>query len=88
MSEDAKKEWMCSECRTITLEPDLLRAENPFDADDIIVGCPECRSINSFTEVCDEPGCVDIATCGFHVREGFGRYRRVCGQHYFKLKQS
>lgn len=29
--------------------------------------------------LCDEPGCLDRATCGFPAKDG---YRRTCGKHW------
>jgi len=30
--------------------------------------------------LCDEPGCLELSTCGFPVPGG--AYRRTCGEHY------
>jgi hypothetical protein len=56
----------------------MLSAPNPFDPDEKIVGCPECRQIGDFTELCDEPLCGKHASCGSEVA---GVYRRTCYQH-------
>ena len=71
--------WKCEECEEIFDKADLLTAPNPFASNDIIFGCPNCKSVNSFTNVCDEPGCFRNATCGFPTSMG---YRRTCGDHY------
>lgn len=73
-----KRKLKCVCCDAITLEPELLRATNPFDKDETIVGCPNCKSVIGFTELCDEPECIRAASCGFPTPNG---YRRTCYQH-------
>lgn len=72
------KRWRCDECEKIFDEADLLTAPNPFDAESEISGCPWCKLVNMFTEICDEPGCTWEATCGFPTPQG---YRRTCYKH-------
>jgi hypothetical protein len=79
MSRNELKRWRCQECKAITLEPALLSAPNPFDPDDTIVGCPNCKSVAEFDELCDEPGCERPASCGFPTAAG--GYRRTCYDH-------
>lgn len=73
-------EYFCKNCGTLVDAPKLLRAKSPFDDNDIISGCPHCKSIDCFILVCDEVGCVEEHTCGFHV-DG-GKYRFTCHKHY------
>ena len=47
--------------------------------------CDRCDSAESFTNICDEPGCNHKATCGFPDKDG---YRRTCGEHYQEAKRS
>ena len=84
MARAETKQWRCRDCGDISLEGDLLSAINPFDAGRTIVGCPQCKSVGDFEEVCDEPGCCNEAACGFPTEEGdeFGGYRRTCHVHY------
>jgi ssDNA-binding Zn-finger/Zn-ribbon topoisomerase 1 len=72
------KKWQCTECRVISIQSDLLEAKNPFDEEMVISGCPICKTVESFTEICDEPGCTRDASCGFPTLTG---YRRTCGDH-------
>jgi len=81
MALDEKKEWRCRECGTVTLETELLTAPSPFDAADTLTACPECKEVNDFYEVCDEPGCTREACCGFPAGPEFGGYRRTCFEH-------
>jgi len=74
----AERKWKCVSCDNISLETELLRATNPFDKDETIEGCPICKCVFGFTEICDEPECTRDATCGFPVENG---YRRTCYKH-------
>ena len=81
MELDENKRWKCNNCGVITFETKLLRISSPFDIDDILVACPQCKFINDFYEICDEPGCVEEACCGF-PDDILGGYRRTCYKHY------
>jgi predicted nucleic acid-binding Zn-ribbon protein len=70
--------WQCNDCGEIYDDPELLTAPNPFDDSLIIVGCPNCKSVGDFMEICDEPNCNRPASCGFPTPDG---YRRTCGDH-------
>lgn len=72
--------WACStkRCGWVGTVEKMLTAKNPFDDAKQIVGCPTCREVDTFYEVCDEAGCMQEATCGTPVAVG---YRRTCGQH-------
>ena len=54
-------EYKCRECGKIYTKKDILTALRPFDKEEIIWGCPDCQSIDSFDDICDEPGCKKIA---------------------------
>ncbi|MBA1446803.1 MAG: hypothetical protein M3H12_04745 [Chromatiales bacterium] len=82
MARDENKQWRCLECSEIVLETELLTAKNPFDDTDTLVGCPKCRGVGGFEEICDETKCEEKATCGFPDKKDFGGYRRTCGKHY------
>lgn len=70
--------WECKNCNHIVNDDELLAATNPFDADDVIYGCPNCKSIEGFHNICDEPGCRQHAGCGWPSPTG---YRRTCYEH-------
>jgi len=70
--------WRCGACDSIVEKADLLKAVNPFQSDLYIYGCPDCKDVQGFTLICDEPGCTNDATCGFPVPDG---YRTTCGDH-------
>ena len=81
MAKDENRQWRCLECGEISLQTELLTAPSPFDEADIITGCPKCKGVEGFKEICDEPGCEAEATCGFPVKHGFDGYRRTCWEH-------
>lgn len=70
--------WLCQSCDWVGGDAELLRAPSPFDATDMIVGCPKCKAVEDMASACDEPGCTSEATCGFQAHGG---YRRTCGAH-------
>ena len=68
--------WKCDVCGHISQESELLVGKSPFRDDDDVVGCPKCRMIPNFIEMCDE--CDHDAACGTPIEGG---YRRTCGEH-------
>jgi hypothetical protein len=73
------KRWRCNECSWLGHSSELLVAQNPFDTVDTITGCPNCKSVGDFEEICDEAGCTQGAGCGFPTPDG--GYRRTCFKH-------
>ena len=78
------RKWKCCSCGGISVEADLLEGTNPFDETMKIIGCPICKDVVGFTEICDEPDCVRDASCGFPTPAG---YRRTCGDHMRAAEQ-
>jgi hypothetical protein len=68
--------WICRECGWIS--ETYLTAPNPFEKNDVIIGCISCKGVDSLVDVCDEEGCRQQATCGTPIEDG---YRRTCGKH-------
>lgn len=77
---EAPEKWVCKECVEVVLEH--LSAPNPFDADDIIAGCPHCKSVSSLLQACHHPGCNQIASGGYPNALGY-RYAWLCYKHSF-----
>jgi len=73
-----KEKIKCEGCNWKGWQKDKLTAQNPFDDDAIIVGCPQCKSVEAIVCVCDEEGCWSETTCGTVTMNG---YRRTCGKH-------
>lgn len=71
-----EKLYRCSECSA--LARDFLRAQNPFDAERLIFGCPECKAVNTDEMACDWEDCHQAATCGTPTADG---YRLTCYEH-------
>lgn len=68
----------CKECSWSGFGYERLRAQNPFDPSESIEGCPQCKSTESFTVLCDENGCQRPVACGTPTPDGF---RWTCGEH-------
>lgn len=68
----------CLECDWLGPDTEVLVAVNPFDAEDQISGCPQCKSVETLRVACDVPGCDELASCGWN--DATGR-RTTCGQH-------
>lgn len=71
--------WYCRECEEVVADADLLRAANPFDSEDIVFGCPACKSVSSFVGACDELGCKRQSSSGTPTPDG--GYRSTCYDH-------
>lgn len=74
------KKVKCNErrCDWRGKDGEILQGKNPFDDEDIVNGCPKCKSIDSIVCVCDEKDCWNPVTCGAPTPEG---YRNTCGKH-------
>lgn len=75
---EARKKWKCEECGEITYEP--LRALSPFDPDDELIGCPNCKSVNTLVGACQIAECTLAASSGNTNCYGF-RYVWTCWGH-------
>ena len=71
--------YRCDECGWRGEEKQFLRAPNPFKPRSEVFGCPVCKTIGEFVNVCDEPGCKNDAGCGW---PSDGIYRRTCYDHW------
>ena len=68
----------CGVCDWHGTSDEVLRAPNPFDPDEVLWGCPKCKSVDQLYLVCDEPDCWDTVSCGTPTPNG---YRSTCGKH-------
>lgn len=89
--------WKCKSCDWKGLDNELLTAESPFRADDVLIACPNCRLTEGFDEACDIEGCWENASCGTPVKDGFATfsgddsrdgYLRTCYKHLPKERQN
>lgn len=56
-----ERQWQCRECGSIIQRYELLKATHPFQPRVKIFGCPICFELGPFDDICDEPGCKNIA---------------------------
>jgi len=77
------KKVACKECGWNGTSDEWLEATNPFDPEDEIIGCPECKEINTMKALCATDGCLNYATCGTQTTKG---YKWLCGNHYRIVK--
>lgn len=75
---EATPKWLCRECDEVCFEN--LKAPNPFDPAETIVGCPNCRSAESLDAACQAPGCRRMSSGGYPGGYGF-RYFWACSKH-------
>ncbi|KKL74445.1 hypothetical protein LCGC14_2064870, partial [marine sediment metagenome] len=73
-----KDKIKCRECDWEGKSDEELSAPSPFERDETIYACPQCKDINSTFRACDEPECWRETSCGTPVKGG---YRRTCGKH-------
>lgn len=72
--------FKCTDCEVwVGPVEEMLVAQNPFDPSSEIQGCPHCKSIGQFVNLCDESGCTRDASCGWPTNDG--GYRRTCYEH-------
>lgn len=69
---------VCKECNWRGQPDERLVANNPFQLDEHIHGCPKCKGAHCFFTACDEAGCWYPATEGNPTPEG---YRSTCFKH-------
>ena len=75
------------------LDDEILIAPNPFDSDEMLQGCPNCKQVNCMLVVCDEPDCWSEVSCGWPTLDGEpcnsgtgNGYQQTCGKHMKHLK--
>lgn len=71
--------YLCKECDHVSMREELLIAPNPFDTKDIILGCPICKSVDCFDQLCQIEGCPKIISGG-HRSKKYG-YLWTCYEH-------
>ncbi len=71
----------CENCNSKLDSSTVLRAANPFDTKDEVLGCPKCKEVNNIRTTCDYPDCWAQDTIGTPTSAG---YRRTCYKHQLK----
>jgi hypothetical protein len=67
------------------MQEEALSAPNPFDAEQLLLGCPKCKCTDLLFVACDEPGCWKPVSIGKLTKNG---YRRTCLEHWPKSEQT
>lgn len=73
--------FRCKECGWIGQESEIVKFPDP-ESSNIWNICPQCRAAEQFENICDEPECNSIATCGWPTLDN--NYRRTCYKHMKK----
>lgn len=90
MSDTAPDKVICETYRRVCWRgtvKQVLRAQSPFDPEQEITACPNCKDDENLKAACDIEGCWNEATCGTPVPDA-RRYVRVCGEHYREITAS
>jgi hypothetical protein len=74
----ATEKVVCRECEWKGTTYELLHAPNPFSAEEQVMGCPQCFSVESMDSACEREGCWKLYSCGTPT---LGGYAQTCGQH-------
>jgi hypothetical protein len=61
MSTPTINEWCCRACKVIVPEGTMLRAPNPWNKSMVLLGCPNCRSVDQWDLV--------LPVCYHYTRE-------------------
>jgi len=70
--------WKCQDCGWHGSDEEIISFADPVLEGNIWSICPECRAAEQFDNMCDEPECKQLATCGWPSTES---YRRTCFEH-------
>ncbi len=54
----------CNECGWKGTAEEMLCATNPFQTEESILGCPNCKTVENYSHACDHDGCWETASCG------------------------
>lgn len=75
--------WRCTECDWRGYK--LLVAPNPFDTEQSICGCPNCKDVGQFVSACMVDDCKQDASCGTPTPDG---YKWLCSTHYAETEKA
>lgn len=70
---------ICKDCDSIISEGGVLRAENPFNPEYELLGCPNCKAVDQFRLACAASGCTSEVSMGMPHEDGV--YRSTCSKH-------
>jgi len=78
-----KDKVACTECYWQGVMAQTLNAQNPFDLKERIIGCPQCKSIDSLCTICYAHNCWKTTTCGVPIENN---YLWLCSDHNKELE--
>ena len=79
--------YRCKVCNWIGGDKEMLKASSPFDAEDTLRACPECKQCTEgFDLLCNISGCKEIGDCGFPTK--MHGYMWTCYKHYAEYKNT
>ena len=67
----------CENCGWHGTLDQALHEKSPF-SEEMLDGCPKCKTADTLRLVCDAFGCAALSTCGTPTANG---YRFTCGKH-------
>jgi hypothetical protein len=77
--------WRCNVCKHVADYSSLLRAPSPFDPEEVLFGCMQCKQcVEGFVLLCDELGCNKHVSCGWptgNIDDSWDGYRNTCSDH-------
>ena len=79
--------YECKLCALTILDSEFLSAPSPFDPEDILHACPQCKQVSDgFEHLCGIEGCRGYVSCGFPVPQEFQeqlktKYLHACIKH-------
>lgn len=68
---------ICNDCDWRGTHSELLESINSF-LQEIVFSCPNCKSTDNFSRICDEKDCWSLKDVGFATEEG---YKFFCYKH-------
>ena len=81
-------EYICCNCKAVFSDETMLKSKNPFDENDTIVGCPNCKAILNcadYSYACDVENCNRARWFTITID---GKVRDLCDHHYNLLKDT
>lgn len=79
--------YRCKVCNWIGVDKEMLKAPSPFDAEDMLRACPECKQCTEgFDHLCNIPECKEIGGCGFPNKTH--GYMWTCHKHWIEYNDS
>lgn len=66
---------------------EYLQAPNPFDPEDTVSGCPQCKAVDTIDVACAVPECWEATCQGMMTDVGYKWLCRLHGSYYDRGKR-